>query len=150
MKRCLRQEVSHRTDCQSTSSWFSLRLIEIRPQLGYDFAVLGIGVAAIDLAYPHVLVFRKVHRLHALGCHARKRSGVNAIPEALADEVGERLCLPVDSSIVQTNIVGHTGASGFARLARQAPFSGPVEVLTTFWLTILLVKVEPWRICGVT
>lgn len=71
---------------------------------------------------------------YLVSAHAVERSGVNAIPEALADEVGERLCWPVDSSIVQTNIVGHTGASGFARLARQALFSGPVEVGADYFL----------------
>jgi hypothetical protein len=73
-------------------------------------------------------------RPYLVSAHALERSGVNAIPEALADEVGERLCLPVDSSIVQTNIVGHTGASGFARLARQALFNGPVEAGADYFL----------------
>jgi len=58
--------------------------------------------------------------------HAFERDGVNAIPEALADELAQRTGLPVDGSIVQTNIVGHTGADGFSRLARQALFAGSV------------------------
>lgn len=58
--------------------------------------------------------------------HAFERDGVNAIPEALADELAQRTGLPVDGSIVQTNIVGHTGADGFSRLARQALFAGNV------------------------
>jgi hypothetical protein len=73
-------------------------------------------------------------RPYLVSAHALERSGVNAIPEALADEIGERLCLPVDSSIVQTNIVGHTGASGFARLARQALFNGSVEEGADYFL----------------
>ena len=41
--------------------------------------------------------------------------------------MGERLGLPVDQSVVQTNVVGHTGANGFARLARPALFDGDID-----------------------
>lgn len=58
--------------------------------------------------------------------HAVEREGVNAIPEALAVELGARLGLPVDEGLVQINIVGHTGATGYARLARPAAFDGDV------------------------
>ncbi len=61
-----------------------------------------------------------------VSAHALEQSGVNAIPEALADALGRALDLPVDGSIVQTNVVSHTGADGFARLARQAAFTGNV------------------------
>lgn len=59
--------------------------------------------------------------------HAMESAGVNAIPEALANLLGLRLGLPVDASIVQTNVVNHTGADGFSRLARQALFAGDVQ-----------------------
>lgn len=58
--------------------------------------------------------------------HAFEKSGVNAIPEALADELSKRTDLSADTSIVQVNVVGHTGANGFFRLARQALFDGEV------------------------
>ncbi len=58
--------------------------------------------------------------------HAFEKTGVNAIPEAMADELAERTGFPVDGSIVQINVVGHTGANGFARLAKQALFDGDV------------------------
>jgi hypothetical protein len=58
--------------------------------------------------------------------HAYESGGVNAIPEAFADALGASLDWPVDTEIVQSNIVAHTGASGFARLARQAAFDGTV------------------------
>jgi len=51
--------------------------------------------------------------------HAIEGTGVNAIPEALADLLAEYLGWRTDSGIIQTNIVGHTGANGFSRLARQ-------------------------------
>lgn len=59
--------------------------------------------------------------------HAQEADGINAIPEALADFLGLRLGLSTDDAIVQVNVVNHTGASGFARLARQALFEGDVQ-----------------------
>lgn len=59
--------------------------------------------------------------------HAFEQTGVNAIPEALADELAKRTGFPVDASIVQVNVVGHTGAGGYARLSRQALFDGEVS-----------------------
>ena len=61
-----------------------------------------------------------------VSAHAFEQTGVNAIPEALADELGRRLGWTVDANVVQSNIVAHTGADGFSRLARQARFDGPV------------------------
>ena len=58
---------------------------------------------------------------------AYERGGFNAIPTALARFLGERLGAPRDTAIVQTNIVGHTGADGYGRIARQAVFAGDVE-----------------------
>lgn len=61
-----------------------------------------------------------------VSAHAVEGTGVNAIPEALADVLSQQLGWPADSGIIQTNIVGHTGADGFSRLARQAAFDGDV------------------------
>jgi hypothetical protein len=58
--------------------------------------------------------------------HAYESEGVNAIPEAFAEELAVRLGLGIDAGIVQTNVVSHTGASGFSRLARQPVFDGEV------------------------
>jgi adenine/guanine phosphoribosyltransferase-like PRPP-binding protein len=58
--------------------------------------------------------------------HAYEAEGVNAIPEVFADELAQRLGLVVDSGIIQTNVVAHTGANGFGRLARQPVFEGAV------------------------
>ena len=66
------------------------------------------------------------HQPILASAHAIEKEGVNAIPEALADHLGHRLGWPVDSEIVQTNVVGHTGADGFTRMARQAEFGGEV------------------------
>ena len=59
-----------------------------------------------------------------LSAHAQERDGINAIPLALATLLGTRLGLPTEATVIQTNVVSHTGASGYGRLARQARFSG--------------------------
>jgi hypothetical protein len=59
-----------------------------------------------------------------LPVHALEVDGVNEIPVALARELGRRLGIPVNTSVVQLNAVGHTGADGFHRLANQALFEG--------------------------
>ncbi len=61
-----------------------------------------------------------------VSAHAFEREGVNAIPEVFADVLGQTLGWPVDAGVVQTNVVGHPGADGFSRLARQARFAGPI------------------------
>jgi hypothetical protein len=58
--------------------------------------------------------------------HAQEKDGINEIPEALAVRIAERLGLKTDANLVQTNVVNHTGADGFSRLARQALFAGDV------------------------
>lgn len=66
------------------------------------------------------------HQPVLVSAHALENQGVNAIPEVLADELGKRLGWPVDAGVVQVNVVGHTGADGFSRLARQAQFDGAI------------------------
>jgi hypothetical protein len=54
--------------------------------------------------------------------HAFDDEGVHAILEVFAEALANGLGLPHASGIVQANIVGHTGADGYARLARQPAF----------------------------
>ena len=56
--------------------------------------------------------------------NAYEREGVNAIPAALARLLVQRIGASLDLNVVQTNVVQHTGADGFSRLARQAAFGG--------------------------
>ena len=62
-----------------------------------------------------------------VAAHAREDTGFNAIPAALSFLLAEALDLSYDESIVQTNVVQHTGADGYTRLARQAAFAGNVR-----------------------
>ena len=59
--------------------------------------------------------------------HALESGGVNEIPAELAKLLASLLGLSINRSIVQSNSVGHTGASGFQRLAHQAIFVGEVQ-----------------------
>lgn len=100
----------------------------------YKAAKSGDADAAIDLVIETIseAAVSAIARLAVaaaptlISAHAFEREGVNAIPEALADELGTRLGWPVDRDIVQINVVAHTGANGFHRLANQAAFEGSV------------------------
>ena len=70
--------------------------------------------------------------LALVSAHAYERDGVNAIPGALAELLSVRLGLLHEDSVVQTNIVSHTGAGGYGRLARQAAFGGNVAAGVRF------------------
>lgn len=56
--------------------------------------------------------------------HALEGMGFNRIPAAFAELLAERLNLEVEMRIIQANVVNHTGASGWERLARPAIFDG--------------------------
>jgi hypothetical protein len=73
-------------------------------------------------------------RVRFSAVHAEESMGRNQIAQALASELAERLALPADDDQVQINVVNHTGATGFARLARQALFGGEVEVDANYFL----------------
>jgi len=66
--------------------------------------------------------------------HAMESGGLNRIPAAFAELLAEKLGLMVELSIVQANIVNHTGASGWARIARPPVFAGQVVAGRNFVL----------------
>jgi hypothetical protein len=54
-------------------------------------------------------------------------AGFNAIPDAMTQEIGERLRLtPLSGTIIQSNKVAHTRADGWHRLVTPATFIGTV------------------------
>jgi len=59
--------------------------------------------------------------------HAHEADGINRIPTVMAQVLSEYLGLTAETSIVQVNRVGHTGATGYHRLAFPALFDGYVE-----------------------
>lgn len=61
------------------------------------------------------------------GVQAVENMSVNVIPEVMAAYVADSLGLPLDDSLTQINRVGHTGSSGFKRLATPALFDGAVQ-----------------------
>ena len=60
-------------------------------------------------------------------CANAYEQGFNAIPASLAELLSERLSVLFDTTVAQANVVRHTGADGYGRLARQAAFEGTVE-----------------------
>jgi hypothetical protein len=58
--------------------------------------------------------------------HALEGQGFNRIPAAFAELLGEKLGLEVETGIIQVNVVNHTGATGWQRLASPPIFEGPV------------------------
>ena len=95
---------------------------------GDDAAAADLVLDNFSLEKTHVLNDLIGHRTPTLvSAHAVEREGVNAIPEVFAVQLGQVVGWPVDTGIVQVNVVGHTGAKGFWRLARQAEFQGPVK-----------------------
>lgn len=69
-----------------------------------------------------------------VGVAAVEAGSVNEIPQAMADRFSAKLGLAVADDIIQVNRVGHTGASGWVRLANQAAFDGPVTPGAEYWL----------------
>ncbi len=65
--------------------------------------------------------------------HAYEKN-LNAIPAALARTISQNSECDYSESLWQSNVVSHTGADGFGRLARQALFIGDVEKGKTYIL----------------
>ena len=115
--------------------WLHAEELEVKKHPDYAAAKAGnlesafslVEALASEEVIDHLAKVFCAHQPILTSAHAIERDGVNAIPEALADHLGHRLGWPVDSEIVQTNVVGHTGADGFTRMARQAEFGGEVK-----------------------
>ncbi len=95
--------------------------LEVKRHPHYQAAKAG-DIAAAGVLVADLASEDSVQRLRAMigeasaelvPIHALESAGVNEIPAALARLLSTQLDLPVNHSIVQTNSVGHTGASGF-------------------------------------
>lgn len=108
----------------------------VKQHPAYKAAKSGDGRAAISLVIDTIsptcnkqlAAMLPGHAPTLVSAHAFERGAVNAIPEIFADLLHKVLGWPVDNDIYQTNVVFHTGADGFSRLARQARFGGSVTV----------------------
>ena len=66
--------------------------------------------------------------------HALEGQGFNRIPAAFAELLGEKLDLEVDIGIIQINVVNHTGATGWQRLASPPLFEGQIVADQQYFL----------------
>ena len=106
----------------------------VKQHPAYKAAKAGDGVAAMTLIRDTMNADRNRELAQYLAgqaptlvsAHAYERNAVNAIPEVFADLLSQALNWPVDHGVYQANVVFHTGADGFSRLARQARFDGTV------------------------
>jgi len=107
----------------------------VKQHAAYKAAKAGDGTAAMALIRDTMNTDRNRDLAQLLvgqaptlvSAHAYERNAVNAIPEVFADMLSQALDWPVDHGIYQGNVVFHTGADGFSRLARQARFDGVVN-----------------------
>jgi len=101
----------------------------------YDAAKTGDVAAATELAAAFTAepVIERVRGLLAgrqaliAPVHAFEDQGINRIPAAFGELLAHRLGLEVFEDIVQANVVSHTHASGWGRIARPPVFEGPVH-----------------------
>jgi len=113
---------------------------QIKNDSDYAAAKAGNAVAAGQLvdrfispqAIAQVKVLVGNARPILLPVHALEVTGINEIPIALAQRLASELGLEADLSVIQDNTVGHTGASGYQRLANPALFSGSVTAQTDY------------------
>ena len=107
----------------------------VKQHPAYAAAKAGDGNAAIALVsdtmsaaqIQQLAVLLAGRRPTLVSAHAYERGAVNAIPEIFADLLHKILNWPVDNDIYQANVVFHTGADGFSRLARQGQIRRPCE-----------------------
>ena len=101
---------------------------QYHPAKGGDIVAADVLVAELASPVCMAVLQSKLEdsEVELVSVHALESEGVNEIPAALTKLVAQHLRLSINNSIVQANSVGHTGASGFHRLAHQARFIGDV------------------------
>ncbi|MDX2223908.1 MAG: hypothetical protein SFV21_14255 [Rhodospirillaceae bacterium] len=111
----------------------SVKIRDAHPD--YAAAKSGDAEAAAHLSYDLLdrqkILFVKefiarLERPSLLPIHAEEQNGFNAIPLGMSDVLSRLLQVPTNDSVYQSNIVSHTRADGFGRIARQATFTGRV------------------------
>ena len=102
----------------------------------YQAAKAGDGAAAVALARDLIndAAVTELHRIigerepFLTPVAALETKGFNALPDALAQVVGEKLGLTVeDGELLQTNVVAHTRATGWHHVVTPPTFGGAVK-----------------------
>lgn len=93
---------------------------------GVDAAVDLVLATLGDTTIGSLAEFGEMKDPILVSVHAEEAVGVNAIPEVMADMLAKILGWELEQFVVQANVVNHTGANGFARMARQAIFEGEI------------------------
>jgi hypothetical protein len=114
--------------------WIFASESTVKQHPAYKAAKAGDVDAALDLvlatlnddAIVSLLEFGELSAPILVSVHAEEAVGVNAIPEVMADILAKILGWELEQFVVQANVVNHTGANGFARMARQAIFEGEI------------------------
>lgn len=106
----------------------------------YDRSKAGDATAAEGLvmdciAPAHLASIERVcthGKASLLAVHALETEGMNAIPRVFARILSLKLRLPLSRGVIQSNMVAHTGATGYHRLAFPALFEGAVSERSYF------------------
>ncbi len=113
---------------------------QVKNDPDYAFAKAGDAIAASRMV-DRFINPRAIEQVRALvggakpillPVHALEATGINEIPIALAQRLAAELGLEADLSVIQDNTVGHTGASGYQRLANPALFSGDIKAAAEY------------------
>jgi hypothetical protein len=113
----------------------------LKAQSGYAEAKAGIADAAIELiasmALPFIAEIARQLPANAwyVAPHAREATGDNAIPQVLAAACAAASGGLIDTDIVQTSRVFHTGADPMERIAARPDFEGLVTPGASYVLT---------------
>jgi hypothetical protein len=115
--------------------WIHADESAVKKHPNYELAKSGDMDEAASLVHGllNATVIEQMRSLHSfspilISVHAEEERGKNAIPEVMADLLSAALNWPTEPDVVQANVVNHTGADGFSRLARQAVFAGNIVV----------------------
>lgn len=110
------------------NAWIHAPESSVKKHAAYRAAKAGGVDAASDLvlatlnedAIFALAEFGEIKEPVLVSVHTEEAVGVNAIPEVMADTLAKMLGWELEQFVVQANVVNHTGANGFARMARQA------------------------------
>jgi len=110
----------------------------VKSHPAYESAKTGDAGSAkiLSAAFVSPRILQKIQELGAgrkpvlVPVHAIEDRGINRIPAAFAELLAGLMDLEVADNIIQANVVSHTGATGWERMARPPAFDGQVPAGT--------------------